>query len=107
MYTPPIVNTPQEAYNEITKIQVRPPGRKECTMESGIEFNPHDLKGMCDLMDKYGSSETMFPGENEVGERVHISIFPDKIVVSTFQTNDWIRKNTYYRDGSRDETFEK
>ena len=72
-----------------------------------IEFNPHDLKGMCRLMDKYGESGTMFPGENENRERVHISIFHDKIVVSTFQTNDWIRKNTYYRDGSCDETYEK
>lgn len=76
-------------------------------MRGSIEFNPHDLKGMCALMDKYGNNETMFPGENEAGERVHISIFPDKIVVATFQTNDWLRKNTYYRDGSRDETFER
>lgn len=76
-------------------------------MKNSIEFNPHDLKGMRRLMDKYGESNTMFPGKNEIGERVHISIFHDKIVVSTFQTNDWIRKNTYYRDGSRDETFER
>lgn len=72
-----------------------------------IEFNPHDLKGMRRLMDEHGHSKSTFPGENENGERVHISIFPDKIVIATFQTNDWIRKNTYYRDGSSDETFER
>ena len=76
-------------------------------MKNTIVFDPHDLKGMCKLMDKYGNSNTMFPGKNEAGERTHISIFPDKIVVSTFQDNDWIRKNTYYRDGSSDETFER
>lgn len=72
-----------------------------------INFDPHDLKGMKLLMEKYGESKTMFPGTNENGERVHISIFPDKIVVATFQANDWIRKNTYYQDGSSDETFER
>lgn len=76
-------------------------------MSKTIKFNPSDLKGMCRLMDQHGDSKTMFPGVNEVGERVQISIFPDKIVVATFQDNDWIRKNTYYRDGSRDETFER
>lgn len=72
-----------------------------------IQFNPNDLKDMCQLMDKYGNSNTTFPGTNESGERIHVSIFPDKIVVATFQTNDWTRKNTYYRDGSRDETYER
>ena len=59
------------------------------------------------LMDEHGRSRTMYPGTNEHGESVYISIFDDKIVTMTSQTNGWSRKNIYYRDGSREETFER
>lgn len=72
-----------------------------------IKFDPTDLAGMCRLMDEHGASKTAYPGKNESGERVLISIFPEKIVVSTSQKNNWVRKNTYYRDGSCDETFSR
>jgi hypothetical protein len=62
-----------------------------------IVFNPHSLEDMIALMDAYGDSKTMFPGVNEDGETVHISIFYDKIVVMTFQNNGWHRKNIYRR----------
>lgn len=71
-----------------------------------IVFNPHSLEDMISLMDAYGNSKTMFPGVNEEGEIVHISIFPDMIVVMTFQKNGWHRKNIYHRDGTREELFE-
>lgn len=70
-----------------------------------IEFNPSDIKGMRHLMDTYGNSDTMKPGINELGEKVMISIFEDKIVVVTYQSNKWIRKNIYYYDGTREELF--
>ena len=54
-----------------------------------------------------GDSKTMYPGTNEHGESVYISIFSDKIVTMTSQINGWMRKNIYYRDGSREETFER
>ena len=38
---------------------------------------------------------------------MYISIFEDKIVTMTSQSNGWRRKNIYYRDGSREETFER
>ena len=57
-------------------------------------------------MDAYGDSKTMYPGMNENGETVWISIFKDMIVVLTSQSNGWNRKNIYYRDGSREELFE-
>ena len=72
-----------------------------------IQFNPHSLEDMIALMDAYGDSDTMFPGVNEDGETVWISIFPDKIVTSTLQRNNWTRKNIYYRDGSSEELYEK
>ena len=72
-----------------------------------IHFDPTDQEAMNKLMDEHGDSKTMYPGTNEHGESVYISIFDDKIVTMTLQTNGWSRKNTYYRDGSREETFER
>lgn len=72
-----------------------------------IYVDPTDQKSLVDLMDQYGDSTTMYPGTNEEGEDVYISIFPDKVVTSTFQHNGWTRKNIYYRDGTREELYSK
>ena len=56
-----------------------------CDSGEKILFNPRSLEDMIALMDTYGDSDTMFPGVNEDGETVWISIFPDKIVTSTLQ----------------------
>lgn len=74
--------------------------------EPTIHLDPTNFESMVTLMDKYGDSDTLYPGTNENGETVHISIFHDKIVVVTFQKNRWIRKNVYWRDGTREELFE-
>ncbi len=71
-----------------------------------IHFDPTDQDAMNRLMDAYGDSKTMYPGTNEHGEDVYISIFYDRIVTATTQSNGWIRKNIYYRDGSREEMYE-
>lgn len=76
-------------------------------MNNIIHFDPYNLDGMRRLMDEHGHSNTMFPGVNEDGETTYISIFSDKIVVSTCQSNSWFRKNIYHRDGSREETYER
>jgi hypothetical protein len=72
-----------------------------------IHFDPTNQEAMNALMDEHGKSKTMYPGTNEHGESVYISIFEDKIVTMTSQFNGWMRKNIYYRDGSREETFER
>lgn len=72
-----------------------------------IYLDPSDQEAMNKLMDELGDSETMFPGTSEHGEDVYISIFHDKIVTSTTQDNGWIRKNIYWRDGTREELFER
>ena len=72
-----------------------------------IHFYPTNQEAMNALMDEHGKSKTMYPGTNEHGESVYISIFEDKIVTMTSQFNGWMRKNIYYRDGSREETFER
>ena len=71
-----------------------------------IKFDPTDLGSMISLMNEYGNSTSMYPGTNDDGEEVFISIYHERIVVSTMQSNGWNRVNTYYRDGSRDETFD-
>lgn len=71
-----------------------------------IKFDPADLEGMRELMEEYGDSKTEKFGSNELGENIGISIFKDKIVVVTYQSNGWIRKNIYYQDGSREELFD-
>ena len=72
-----------------------------------IFLDPSDQESMNRLMDEHGDSTTMYPGKSEHGEDVYISIFPDRIVTSTTQSNGWIRKNIYHRDGTREETFER
>ena len=76
-------------------------------MERAITFDPTDLNGMCELMDKYGDTDTMSMGTNEDGEDIFISICPDTIVVRTLQHNGWERIDTYHRDGTCEQTFER
>ena len=47
----------------------------------GITFDPNDLGGMHKLMDTYGDSSVPFPGKNEAGEDIWISIFKCKSIV--------------------------
>ena len=71
-----------------------------------IAFDSSDLEGMRKIMAQYGDTEFPFYGKNEDGESISISVFPDRIVTVTEQANGWVRKNTFYSDGSRDETFD-
>lgn len=71
-----------------------------------ITFDPNDLMSMQRLMDKYGDSETMYTGINVLEEDVRLSIFHNRIVCVTLQHNGWVRINTYWNDGTREETFD-
>ena len=71
-----------------------------------FDFDPTNLGSMCALMDEHGNSDTMFMGVNTEFEETTISIFPDKIVYVTYQHNGWVRKNIYWRDGTREEMFD-
>lgn len=75
-------------------------------MNLTFAFDPADLRSMCELMDKYGESEMMFLGVNTNGEDTTISIATENIVYVTYQHNGWVRKNIYWRDGTREETFD-
>lgn len=69
-------------------------------------FDPRDLSAMRRLMDLYGDTRDLKIGVNENGEDTQISISRDCIRVTTMQHNGWVRKNTYWRDGTREETFD-
>lgn len=77
-------------------------------MEVQIKFdstNPEQLKK---LMKEHGNSEFPFFGTNSEGEKVSISVFPDRIVLVTYQSNGWTRKNFFDENGyPNGETFER
>lgn len=65
-------------------------------------------------MNKYDELNTILgddwalAGVNENGEDVILQKFDDEsIMESTMQKNGWIRKVTYYIDGTIDETYER
>ena len=51
------------------------------------------------LMREYGDSTADFIGKNEDGELVTMAIYTDKIIVTTYQNNHWVRKDYYDNDG--------
>lgn len=71
-----------------------------------LYFDSRDLEGMRKIMDDYHSYEYPFIGKNQDGEDTTLAVFKDTIVLLTYQSNRWVRKNYYYRDGSSEETFE-
>ena len=56
-------------------------------------------EGRVELMKKYGDSDTAYAGRNEEGELVMVSIFPNELVVVTYQSNKWVRKDVYDENG--------
>lgn len=74
--------------------------------EARIDFDPTNFEGMCRIMDEYGGSKLPFWGTNENGEDVWFSVFHDRITVKTHQHNGWVRINTYWRDGTCEESFD-
>jgi hypothetical protein len=53
------------------------------------------------------SSYGLFAGKNENDETVHAVIAEDGMEVTTFQSNGWVRVDTYSTDGLKtDETYD-
>ena len=72
-----------------------------------INIDPRDYSGMLKLMDRADEFDSAWLGKNDKGETVMISINEDNITVETFQHNDWVRENIYYRDFTTEELFHK
>ena len=79
----------------------------ELNTNRDIKLDTDDLGSMVALMDELGSeTDTLYSVVNESGETLHISIFPDKIIVRVFQGNGWLRRSVYHRDGTSEEIYE-
>lgn len=58
-----------------------------------IDFT--DLDQIIETCKKHGNSEMPYCGTNDNGGHVVISVFGDRIVVDTLQSNGWTRQNVY------------
>lgn len=72
-----------------------------------LEINFADLDDIIRTCKEYGDSDMPFCGNNDDGESVVISVFTDKIVVETLQSNGWTRQNVYWTDGTVEELYKK
>lgn len=70
-----------------------------------IEFKWNDIDNLREIMDEYGDIDHMIFGENQDGEGQQISIGHENIIVDTFQTNGWVRRNVFWYDGAVEETY--
>lgn len=70
-------------------------------------FDSSNWDSMIALMDKADKYPDALSGQNSDGELTTMSINKDCISVSTYQHNDWIRKNVYWRDKTTEELFER
>ena len=75
--------------------------------ENAFAFNPNDPEEIQALIREYSGNETTFKGKNNNDEEVVISICHEKIVVSTYQHNGWIRKNLFYANGAHEIDYER
>lgn len=75
-----------------------------------MRINAGDFSDIHDrrkLIEKYGDENMCFHGNNAEGEDVELHIAKSGIIVKTYQSNGFVRVNTYEADGNiGGETFE-
>lgn len=76
-------------------------------MDKKLEFNPNDLNQIEWLVENEEKFDMPLSGLNEDGEETLTYITDEYVMVETFQSNGWIRKNYYYTDGYCEEMFER
>ena len=59
-----------------------------------------------ELLEKFGFVEGKV-GVNEDGEYSIVTIDEESASVRTLQANGWIREDTYYPDGTQEESYHK
>lgn len=74
---------------------------------NGIKFDPADLSSIQQFMDTYRDIGFPLWSKNEDAEDVEIIASHEKVVVKTYQHNGWVKVNTYYRDGTCEETLSR
>lgn len=75
--------------------------------ETSVRVDFNDWNSIIDAMDKYSYLDHMIFGTNQDGEKIAMSIWEDKIILNTYQSNGWTRINIYYRDGDVEESYER
>ena len=72
-----------------------------------VVFDPNDEKGIKKLIADYEKYPNSLIGKNESGEEVTVSINSDNITTRTFQRNGGVRTNIYWKDGTKEELYDK
>lgn len=72
---------------------------------NSISLDVSDFNAMKMLMEVSEKESQLLRGVNSKGEIVVATIMPDKIFVETKQTNSYIRRNIYHKNGEEEETF--
>lgn len=67
--------------------------KKEYLDELAADFS--NQQSRVEMMHYFGGIDTMLVGNNADGELTRLSIYPDKLVVVTHQSNGWVRVDEY------------
>lgn len=70
-------------------------------------IDPSDYEGMISLMERASEFPMPWSGKNDDGEETMVSIGEDNIIMETCQNNGWLRENTYWKDGTVEESYHK
>lgn len=75
------------------------------TVKKIVEFDPNNFKKIVELMSNHEEYPSYMKGQNTNGEDILISVNEDHIIVTTFQSNGWVRDNVYWIDGTIEELY--
>lgn len=76
-------------------------------MGNHVEIDFCDIRSMRELMSQHSTFSNPMLGEDQDGDICLTSIFEDKIIVKTYQSNGWIRKVYLHHDGTVEELYER
>lgn len=72
-----------------------------------IVFDPTSTKNIKKIIKTYGKSGLLTTGETINGESITLSVCENYITIETLQHNGWTRINTYWADGTTEETYKR
>ena len=75
--------------------------------EAYEHIDPGNMNQLLELTSHSDLFETGLVGENDEGEAVLTSIHEEYLLTITYQSNNWIRKNYYYTDGTCEELYSR
>ena len=72
-----------------------------------IVFDPSNPSNIKKIIKKYGQEGLLTMGETVSGESVVLSVCVDHVTTETEQGNGWTRINTYWLDGTTEESYKR